>query len=115
MRAIGEDIGRDIVVEPQDLFGQILTKVKTGDVDGAIANISITTEREREMDFTQPIFGSGIKIMIPNEGSGASTFAALFTWDIALIVINGLALWFFERRVQTYFDEPAREALFPSF
>ena len=64
-----------------------LTKVKTGDVDGAIANISITTEREREMDFTQPIFGSGIKIMIPNEGSGASIFAALFTWDIALVVI----------------------------
>ena len=23
MRAIGEDIGRDIVVEPQDLFGQM--------------------------------------------------------------------------------------------
>lgn len=115
MRVIGEDIGRDIVFEPQDLFGQILTKVKTGDVDGAIANISITTEREREMDFTQPIFGSGIKIMIPNEGSGASTFAALFTWDIALVVLNGLALWFFKRRVQPYFDDPAREALFPSF
>ena len=122
MRAIGEDIRRKIVFEPQDFFSQMLTKVKTGDVDWAIANISITTERERKMDFTQPIFVSGIKIMIPNEGSGASIFS-LFTWDIALVVLRGLALlffggllmWLFERRVQPYFDKPAREALFPSF
>ncbi|MDG1076753.1 MAG: transporter substrate-binding domain-containing protein, partial [Planktotalea sp.] len=48
MRAIGEGIRRKIVFEPQDFFSQMLTKVKTGDVDWAIANISITTERERK-------------------------------------------------------------------
>lgn len=123
MRAIGTDINREIIFKPQNSFGDMFTKVKSGDVDGAIANISITTEREHEMDFSQPIFGSGIKIMIPNEGSGSSIFAALFTWDIAFVVLSGLALlffggllmWVFERRVQPYFDKPAREALFPSF
>ncbi len=123
MRAIGEDINREIIFEPQQAFGDMFTKVKNGTVDGAIANISITTEREREMDFSQPIFGSGIKIMIPNEGSGSSIFAALFTWDIAVVILSGLALlffggmlmWLFERRAQPYFDKPAREAMFPSF
>ena len=122
MRAIADQLGHEVVFEPNTRFGDMLSAVRSERVDGAIANISITAERERTMAFSQPIFGSGIKIMIPNEGSGASIFA-LFTWDIALVVLRGLALlffggllmWFFERRVQPYFDKPAREALFPSF
>lgn len=123
MRAIGKDIGREVKFSPEQSFGNMFTKVKSGEVDGAIANISITTEREREMDFSQPIFGSGIKILIPNENSSLGLFSALFTKDIAIVVLSGLAMlffggmlmWFFERRHQTYFDKPAREALFPSF
>ena len=122
MRAIADQIGHEVMFEPNTRFGDMLSAVRSERVDGAIANISITAERERTMDFSQPIFGSGIKIMIPNEGSGASIFS-LFTWDIALVVLRGLALlffggllmWLFERRVQPYFDKPAREALFPSF
>ena len=123
MRAIGKDIGRKVAFENQSGFGEMLGKVQNGKVDGAIANISITTERERAMDFSQPIFASGIKILIPNEGSSSNIFAALFTWDIAIVVLSGLALlffggmlmWLFERRAQPYFDKPAREAMFPSF
>lgn len=123
MRAIGADINREVSFASQGSFSDMFSKVMNGEVDGAIANISITTEREREMDFSQPIFGSGIKIMIPNEGSATSIFAALFTWDIAVVVLSGLALlffggmlmWVFERRVQPYFVKGAREALCPSF
>lgn len=123
MRAIGADIGRDVKFETQSSFAAMLGKVTSEEVDGAIANISITTERERAMDFSQPIFASGIKILIPKEGSSSSIFAALFTWDIAFVVLSGLALlffggmlmWLFERRAQPYFDKPAREAMFPSF
>lgn len=123
MTEIGRDIGRDIVFRPQDSFAQMLDTVKTGQTDGAIANISITTEREREMDFSQPIFASGIKILLPATGSGLGLVSALLTKEIGLIVLSGLALlmfggfimWIFERRHQAYFDKPAKEALFPSF
>lgn len=123
MREIGKGLDREIEFERSETFGEMLNKVTTEKVDGAIANISITSERERAMDFSQPIFGSGIKIMVPNEGSSLSIFSALFTWDIALVILSGLALlffggllmWLFERRSQPYFDKPAREALFPSF
>ncbi len=123
MRAIGQELGRDVDFLPQDTFGGMFAKVKANDVDGAIANISITTEREREMDFSQPIFGSGIKILLPNTSNSIGVFGALFTWDIAFIILSGLALlffggllmWVFERRQQAYFDKPAKEALFPSF
>lgn len=123
MRAIGEEMGRTVTFVPQASFGDMLEQVRSERVDGAIANISITTEREREMDFSQPIFAAGIKILLPNEDAGFGIFAALFTRDILLIVLSGLALlmfggllmWVFERRHQAYFDKPAKEALFPSF
>ena len=51
MRAIGKDIGREVKFEGQSGFAEMLGKVKNAQVDGAIANISITTERERAMDF----------------------------------------------------------------
>jgi len=123
MRAIGEGIGREIVFKPQSAFGDMFKEVQAGTADGAIANISITTEREQQMDFSQPIFASGIKILMMNEGSSLGLFTALFTWDIAIIVLSGLALlfcggflmWVFERSHQEYFSKPAKEAMFPSF
>ena len=123
MRAIGRDIGRDVQFIPQNSFSEMFSTVKSREVDGAIANVSITTKREREMDFSQPIFGSGIKILMPNESSSLGLFSALFTWDIGLIILSGLALlmcggmlmWVFERRYQAYFDKPMGEAFFPSF
>lgn len=123
MRAIGDGIEREIVFTPKDAFGDMFVDVKSGAADGAVANISITTEREQEMDFSQPIFGSGIKILMVDEGSSFGLLAALLTRDIGIIILSGLAMlflggllmWVFERRHQEYFNRPAKEAMFPSF
>lgn len=123
MRAIGEDIGREITFQPEQDFRSMFDKVISNEVDGAIANISITTEREQAMDFSQPIFASGVKILLPNEASQSGPLSALFTWDIGIIVLSGLALlmlggllmWALERKHQPYFDKSAKEAMFPSF
>ncbi|MGB7318616.1 MAG: transporter substrate-binding domain-containing protein [Planktotalea sp.] len=123
MRAVAQEIGKDVEFAVFNSFAEMFEKVQNAEVDGAVANISITTERERLMDFSQPIFASGIKILMPNEASGLGLFSALLTWDIGLIVLSGLALlmcggllmWLFERKHQDYFNKPAREALFPSF
>jgi polar amino acid transport system substrate-binding protein len=64
MRAIADELGRDIVFEPNDRFSGMLINVRSGNVDGAIANISITAERERTMDFSQPIFGGGASVLV---------------------------------------------------
>lgn len=120
MRAIADQLGHEVVFEPNTRFGDMLSAVRSERVDGAIANISITAERERTMDFSQPIFGSGIKIIIPNEGSGASIFA-LFTWDIALVVLRdldllffgGLLLWFLNVAYNPISTNPHAKRCFP--
>ncbi|MEQ6203656.1 transporter substrate-binding domain-containing protein [Sulfitobacter sp. HNIBRBA2951] len=106
-----------------DSFSEMLDAVKNGVADGAIANISITAAREADMDFTQPIFDSGLQILIPYEDQDVSVFSALFTGDILLAIViaivllfgGGMLMWVFERNASDYFRRPARQAAFPAF
>ncbi|MEM9549586.1 MAG: transporter substrate-binding domain-containing protein [Pseudomonadota bacterium] len=127
LAALGEALSWDgYSVDRKQLFSEMLGAVRDGQVDLAIANISITSSRETEMDFSQPIFESGLQIMVPGTGGGSDTgslFRALLSPDLLiaigiaflLLMGGGMIMWFFERRAQPYFDRPAREAWFPSF
>ncbi len=123
MDEIAKGIGARVSYTKFESFGDMLGAVEEGRVDGAIANISITGAREAVMDFSQPIFRSGLKIMIHKQEGGASIWPALLSWDIffaiigafALLFFGGMVMWVFERGKQPYFDRPASEAMFPSF
>jgi len=123
MRAIAADLGRDVTFETAPSFSEMLENVGSGRHDGAVANISITSVREEAMDFSQPIFAAGIQIMIPSNDSSNPYFQALFSRDVGVAVLaamgllfgGGMLMWAFERKVQPYFDRPARDAMFPSF
>lgn len=92
MRAIADELGREVVFEPYDRFGDMLTSVRASRVDGAIANISITAERERAMDFSQPIFGSGIQILLPKQAALSDQFLAYLSGEALLYVIGAVVL-----------------------
>ncbi|MGP6088478.1 transporter substrate-binding domain-containing protein [Antarctobacter jejuensis] len=122
MRQIAEEIGHEVRFETSPTFSDMLARVQSGEVDGAIANISITSEREGVMDFTLPIFESGLQIMA--SGSARTTlWQQLLTLEVALWILlaaailffGGMLMWIFERRAQPYFERPMREAMFPSF
>lgn len=44
-------------------FGDLMEALKSGEVDVAIAGISITRDRELEMDFSHPYMNSGLRIL----------------------------------------------------
>ncbi len=122
--ALSKDMGLKTSIELMADFGQMLDAVAAGKVDAAVANISITSEREMRLDFTQPIFESGLQIMIPSDGSsGSPLLQALLSKDLliaialafAMLFGGGMLMWFFERGKQPYFNKPARKALFPAF
>ena len=54
----------------EEKFPELLEKVERAQVDLAIANISITSGREKVMDFSQPIYDSGLQILVPKGGGG---------------------------------------------
>lgn len=122
--SLAEDLGLETEILRTETFGEMLELVRTGRVDAAAANISITSQREAEMDFTQPIFDAGLRIMIPPDGSGnLALLRVVFSRDFlvaiaaafGLLMLVGMLMWVFERNRQPYFDRPAGSAVFPSF
>lgn len=123
MQAIADRLGRPLVFAPQPQFADMLNAVRDDAVDGAIANISITAAREAEMDFSQPIFESGLQILLPAEDSTIKRLLGVINGEIVMLGLvalgllfgGGMVMWVFERGRQPYFDRPMREAMFPSF
>ena len=124
LAALADKLGLGYTLERKEKFSDMLAAVMDGEADMAIANISITAARETEMDFSQPIFESGLQILVPAEtNAGSSLLRALLSRDLFLaigaafviLLTGGMLMWYFERRAQPYFDRKLHEAWFPSF
>ncbi len=122
--AVASEMERPISIRRYTSFAEMLTAVQTGEADAAIANISITASRESVLDFSHPIFASGLQIMTSTGGgSNASALMSVFSIELlkaiavafALLFAAGMLMWRFERRVQPYFDSSAKKAMFPAF
>lgn len=122
-RQIAAELGRDVSFEFYDTFPEMLSSVEEQLHDGAVANISITAERERVLDFSQPIFEGGVGVLVRTDAGGNPILSAILTRDFLLLILaalgllfgSGMLMWVFERRVQPYFDRDGRDALFPAF
>lgn len=121
---IAKDLGTEFSIVRHDSFSEMLEAVQTGSSEVAIANISITSARELEMDFSHPIFASGLRTMVPlSSDSNISIIRAIASWELffaiigafALLLAGGMLMWRFERADQEYFNHSAKEAAFPAF
>jgi len=92
----------------EESFPSMINSVKNGGSDLAIANISITSAREKFLDFSHPIYDSGMQILVPKESSGLSFIQMVIDSGVlqmiffALIVLLIIAhvVWFFEKDVE---------------
>jgi len=101
-----EQLGIEYSFVERDLDG-LLTGVASGELDLAVGALTITAERERLFDFTNPFFATGLGIAVPDKQSGLLSLLRSL-WDVRLLwvlltLVAGVALvswlvWFFERR-----------------
>ena len=95
---------------------ELLNLVKSKQVDAGISAISVTSERERDFDFSQPIFDSGLQILVRSQGHQSSIsrlFDSLFTPEflqlvgmmLLIILIPAHIVWLVERKHQGGFLE----------
>src|SRR5690606_31051006 len=61
--AIAENQGFDFEFKPMD-FGGIIPAMQAGQLDVAIAGMSITDERKNIVDFSEPYFEAGISLVV---------------------------------------------------
>ncbi len=87
---------------------ELLNTVKSKRVDAGIAAISVTSQREQDFDFSQPIFDSGLQILVRNQGHHSSIgrlIDSLFTPALfqllgimlLIILIPAHIVWLVER------------------
>lgn len=85
-----------------------LRQVAGGELDVAVAALSVTGERERTLDFSHPYYVSGLAAAYAEGGDNAwrATLAAFFSWEFfsavgslaVVLLIAGVGIWWFERR-----------------
>lgn len=105
---IANRMGIDYTYVPLKTVTEVLDAVQSNQVDLGIAGISITKDREQLLDFSQPMFNSGLKILVPahQNDAGVSILLQLLTpnllviFGILLVVVIGVGhlVWFFERK-----------------
>lgn len=81
-RAISAELGLNTRFVIYKTLPELLGSVAKGEASAAIAAISITADREKSFDFSQPMFRSGLSIMVPNDGQKLDVFGQLFTLDL---------------------------------
>jgi polar amino acid transport system substrate-binding protein len=89
---------------------EILAAVATDEAQVGIAAISITSEREQKFDFSQPMFESGLQVMVPIDADSGFSLGKLWGFFSGgampyllgllglLILIPGHLVWWAERK-----------------
>ena len=105
------NVKSEFIVKPT--VKELLDAVKSKDVDLGIAAISITAERELELDFSQPMFDAGLQIVTPVQTSRTAlvktVLASLFSAGVLpyilgvaiILVVIAHFVWLLERRHPT--------------
>jgi len=73
---VAQRAGFDYKLNTMD-FNGIIPALQTGNVDIAIAGITITEEREKIVDFSDPYYDSGLRILVRQDNNDVSEIADL--------------------------------------
>ncbi|KAK7346274.1 hypothetical protein VNO80_20789 [Phaseolus coccineus] len=94
---------------------KLLNLITNGEFDAVVGDITITTNRTKIVDFTQPYIESGLVVVAPIRKMKSSAWAFLrpFTpmmWFVTgmFFLVVGAVVWILERRLNDDFRGPAR-------
>jgi polar amino acid transport system substrate-binding protein len=105
---IAQELGIKSEFKKTGNITDLLNAVKSKQVDAGIAAISVTSQRERDFDFSQPIFDSGLQILVRNQGHQNAigrlveslftpAFLQLLGIMLLIILIPAHIVWLVER------------------
>lgn len=99
-------------------FGNLVNDVAQNKYDAAIGDITITTNRTRIVDFTQPFMESGLVVVAPVKEVKSKPWSFLmpFSWQMwavtgVFFLFVGTVVWILEHRTNTEFRGPPRQQL----
>ena len=124
-KSIAESQNLQSKYRPFATFGELVDATASNEVDIAVTNLTITRKREERIDFTQPWFDSGHRIMVnTDQGVGiGAVFAGLtdaghlraYAWLAFVIVIATALMTLFDRRFDPDFPPRWPDGIAESF
>lgn len=112
-REIAEEEGLRFELQERDLDG-LFRGLEDGTLDVAAAAITVTEDREARVDFTHPIFTTGLAIALTRERAESwldtvfmvfnPVFLGLLATFAALQLLVGALMWLLERRQNPHFQ-----------
>ena len=104
-----------------DTFGKLVDATASGEIDVAVTNLTITQNRAERINFTQPWFDAGLRIMVSTqqEANIESVFVGLadsghlraYGWLAFVIVAATLVATLFDRRFNPDFPSRWRDGI----
>ncbi|XP_076897708.1 glutamate receptor 3.4-like [Bidens hawaiensis] len=99
-------------------YGNLVAAVADNTFDAAVGDVTITTNRTRIVDFTQPYMESGLVIVVPVNKAKTSQWAFLkpFTLEMWLVtccffLLVGFVVWILEHRLNHEFRGPPSQQI----
>ena len=122
-REIADRLDREVAFEPQETFAAMLDAVRAGEVDAAVANISITASREETMDFSLSIYDSGMRVLTAAGGEEPSWLSLIWDSGIPLLIFGALGIllvvahlmWWLEGGGHPYFRDSYPAGVWDAF
>ncbi len=105
-----------------DNISDVLQAATNGEIDVVVSNVTISSARLKHLDFTQPWYDSGLRIMI-KENRSANIFAKLaengylqtYMWLAGLLLVATFILTLVDRRFDAFFPRTWKRGLAESF
>ena len=105
---IAEELKREYEFVSYDSVEALLEACEKGEVDVAMAAVTVTAEREKTVDFSHPYYNSGLAIVISKENTEgfwglfraltSPTFLATIGTLLALLFVTGALIWWVEHK-----------------
>ncbi|NBB70759.1 MAG: transporter substrate-binding domain-containing protein, partial [Alphaproteobacteria bacterium] len=107
-RELAAALDIDFVIEERP-FAELLPAVEAGELDAAVAAITVTAAREERVDFTHPFHTTGLAVAVSQQAPGGHWWrvvqrlaSAQFLYVVAalalVLFVAGFLVWLFERR-----------------
>ncbi|MCG9972419.1 transporter substrate-binding domain-containing protein [Christiangramia crocea] len=105
-KLVNEQLQAEYEFKEYEDLQSLLTALETGEVDLSVNPITVTDQRMKRMDFSQPYFISHTSVAKRKESNLLKHLKNFFSWDffsvvfllLFVIFIFGFLIWLFERK-----------------
>ncbi|TIQ38808.1 MAG: transporter substrate-binding domain-containing protein [Mesorhizobium sp.] len=122
---LADKLGRQYRYVEFKTIHDLVQATASGNIDVAVTNLTINQSRAQQVDFTQPWFDGGDRIMVATDrGSGFNSlitglnnagFLKAYAWMALTIVVATILLAVFDRRFDESFPKRWRDGIAESF